>query len=153
MRQTLDRNGRKLHEDRYEQKMVSWDLLYFLLRANFDGLESGYCKVPKKEEGEGDAVYEYGHTVVGLKDAGNEVEVVYQKKDGSRKTVSADMIIGADGASSAVRRISLPEIQRKYAGYVAWRGTLEEADASQDVRDTFVDRFTFYHGPGIQILS
>ena len=153
VRQTLDRNGRKLHEERYPQKMVSWDLLYYLLRANFDGLESGYCEVPGKEEGDGQAVYEYGHTVVALREEGSGVEVVYQEKDGSRKTAIADMVVGADGASSTIRKTFLPEIQRKYAGYVAWRGTLEEADVPQDVKDTFVDHFTFHHGPGIQILS
>ena len=153
VRQTLDRRGEKLHQERYEQKMVSWDLLYYLLRANFDGLESEYCEVPMKAEGEGESRYEYGHTVVGLTEEGSQVEVIYQGKDGSRKTAKADMVIGADGASSTTRNIFLPDIQRTYAGYVAWRGTLEEADAPRDVLDTFVDHFTFYHGPGIQILS
>lgn len=30
------------------QKMTSWDLVYNILRANYDGVKSDYCGVPKQ---------------------------------------------------------------------------------------------------------
>ncbi len=38
---------------------------------------------------------------------------------------------------SASRRRLLPGVQSKYAGYVAWRGVLDEADARPDVKRFF----------------
>ncbi len=55
--------------------------------------------------------------------------------------------------SSTIRTLLQPDVERKYAGYVAWRGTLPENEASNLLKETFVDHFTFYHGPGIQILA
>ncbi|KAK3168345.1 hypothetical protein OEA41_004792 [Lepraria neglecta] len=52
LRQYLDKEGRQVHEEGMAQKMTSWDLLYYLLRANFDGVKSDYCKVPESIEGE-----------------------------------------------------------------------------------------------------
>lgn len=76
MRQTLDKAGKVMHNERYAQQMKSWDLVYFSLRAHFDGLESYYCSVPKREEGDEQARYQVGRKVVGLKDFGSEgVEV------------------------------------------------------------------------------
>ena len=39
---------------------------------------------------------------------------------------SADLLVGADGFRSAVRAQFLPEAQPLYAGYVAWRGLVDE---------------------------
>lgn len=38
---------------------------------------------------------------------------------------SADVLIGADGINSVVRRQMFPEIQLRYSGYTAWRGVVE----------------------------
>jgi FAD binding domain len=40
-------------------------------------------------------------------------------------------------------RSTLPEIQPKYAGYVAWRGVVPEGELSADVLKVFDDNFTF----------
>ncbi|KAK6388761.1 hypothetical protein LTR81_027142 [Elasticomyces elasticus] len=63
------------------------------------------------------------------------------------------MVIAADGASSTIRRLLAPEVERKYAGYVAWRGTCPETELSDAAREVFIERFTFYHTEGIQILG
>lgn len=38
---------------------------------------------------------------------------------------SADLLIGADGVHSAVRRQMFPDINLRYSGYTAWRGVVE----------------------------
>ena len=48
-----------------------------------------------------------------------------------------------DGAQSPTRRRLLPDVQSIYAGYVAWRGTLDEADAPKELVRFFEDAFTF----------
>ena len=163
VRQTLKKNGEVEHQERHEQKMISWDLVYFVLRANFDGLESEYCEVPAKENGEGNAEYKVGHKVVGVKDLGkgNGVEVECETvagdhiEGGQRMKFEGSLFIAADGPSSTVRNIVCPGVERTYAGYVAWRGTVAESEASEDLKRTFVDRFTFFHDyeRGLQILA
>ena len=55
----------------------------------------------------------------------------------------ADVLVCADGAQSASRRRLLPDVASNYAGYVAWRGALDEADAPADLVAYFDDAFTF----------
>lgn len=45
---------------------------------------------------------------------------------------SADVLIGADGIHSVVRKQMFPEIRLRYSGYTAWRGVVEtENEAAQ----------------------
>ena len=153
LRQYLDLQGNQIDEEDTVQKMTSWDLLYYLLRANFDGVKSGYCEVPPPIETDGQGTYEYGHMLKNVKDLGEHVEIEYEDKGGTVATTTADLVIGADGPSSTLRKILLPGVKRDYAGYVAWRGTVPEQEASPTARETFVDKFTFYHSTGTQILA
>ncbi|MCJ1366225.1 hypothetical protein MMC16_005351 [Acarospora aff. strigata] len=153
LRHYLDIDGNVIHKEHSVQKMTSWDLLYYLLRANFDRVESEYCKLPGPIEGEGEAKYEYGHVVTGLKNKEEHVEIEFQDRDGKQGSTSADLVIGADGSSSTIRKVLLPDVKRTYAGYVAWRGTIPETEASQAAKDAFVEKFAFYHTGGVQILS
>ncbi|MFN8433388.1 MAG: FAD-dependent monooxygenase [Anaerolineales bacterium] len=41
---------------------------------------------------------------------------------------SADVLIGADGIHSVVRKQMFPEIELRYSGYTAWRGVVETED-------------------------
>src|SRR5271165_1331674 len=57
--------------------------------------------------------------------------------------VEEDVLVVADGAQSPTRQRFLPDLRSTYAGYVAWRGTLDEADAPPDLLRFFDDAFTF----------
>ena len=52
-------------------------------------------------------------------------------------------IIGADGFRSTVRALCAPEVRPSYAGYVAWRGIMEERDLSAEFRAHTFDQFAF----------
>lgn len=53
----------------------------------------------------------------------NEKDVTVYFDNGESDT--ADLLIGADGIHSAVRKQMFPEIQLRYSGYTAWRGVVE----------------------------
>jgi 2-polyprenyl-6-methoxyphenol hydroxylase-like FAD-dependent oxidoreductase len=159
----LDRKGHTMQSEDSIQQMTSWDLLYHLLRANFDGVESEYSKAPAKESSETTTKYEYGSTVTDIAvpkissttslDLTHPIEVKLKNPSGESSTIKADLVIAADGPSSAIRSIYYPNIHRSYAGYVAWRGTVPENLVSPFTLSTFAEKFVFYHSEGTQILT
>lgn len=135
------------------QNMTSWDLVYYMLRANVDYVESAYCKVLPRRDDEAEVRHLHGHKVTGIEDRGEKVLVAYTTGDGTEGTMEADLVIGADGPSSTVRSLLQPDVQRVYAGYVALRGTVREDQVTPNTLEAFRDRFTFFHTRGIQILA
>lgn len=148
----LDKSGKVIDRENKEQHMTSWDLLYHLLRTNFDGVESEYAQVPAPEDREGTATYDYGHQVTDIDFKENLLIKAKTSRD-ETVTIEADLLIAADGPSSTIRKFIDPSVQRKYAGYVAWRGTVREDQVSQAATDVFVEKFPFFHTEGIQILA
>jgi 2-polyprenyl-6-methoxyphenol hydroxylase-like FAD-dependent oxidoreductase len=115
-------------------RVTSWDLLYNILRANYDGgFEEGYIRAAEKAAGDGTAKYLTGTRVIDLQEAGDLVKVEYESEDG-KCSLEADIVVGADGPSSTVRKLLLPEIERKYVGYVIWRGTVKESLLTEETR-------------------
>jgi 2-polyprenyl-6-methoxyphenol hydroxylase-like FAD-dependent oxidoreductase len=163
----LDREGGVMDREDSVQQMTSWDLLYHLLRANFDGAGTEYAQAPGGEEQDGrtdstTTEYEYGVTVQDIitppgssnsSDFSQPLQLKITSSSGTTSLTSADLVIAADGPSSTIRSLYFPEIKRDYAGYVAWRGTIPELSMSQAARDVFEEKFTFFHGEGTQILA
>jgi 2-polyprenyl-6-methoxyphenol hydroxylase-like FAD-dependent oxidoreductase len=109
--------------------------LYYRLRANFDGLGSNYCNVPKGfEEGGGTGVYLDECTVEDVQYDRSREQVVlsYRDSKGVVKKMEADLVIGTDGPSSKIRQIFLPDVERQYVGYIGWRGTVQEKEISEE---------------------
>ena len=152
-RMYLDQSGNVVQEMPLKGTMTSWDLCYYLLRANYDHQESKYCDVPGPRDGDGKIDYRYGCTVKDFQEEDGKIKVNYENADGGRESVVGDMLVGADGPSSTVRKILCPEVERKYAGYCVIRGTVPEEEASEEAKKVFVERFTFFHAPGIQNLT
>lgn len=65
----------------------------------------------------------------------------------------ADLLVGADGGRSAVRAQLLPDARPAYAGYVAWRGLVDEHTLPCTVLQMLRDRFTFQQGDAHLFLT
>ena len=167
----LDRAGDVIDREDWVQRMTSWDLVWNLGRANFDGqgaqgyvAEEDWGRVMALEEVRGQwdrARYEYGREVVGIDEVGDAVNVRWvstrEGEDGREGKEEADFVVVADGPSSHLRGTLLGSdvaAKRTYAGYVAFRGTVREAALSATAEEVFVEKFTFFHAPnGVQILA
>lgn len=106
------------------QRFTSWEAIYRTLLAAFPA-----------------ELYHRGAEVAGFDQAGGSGPVTVRLADG--RTAAADLLVCADGWRSAARTRLLPEVRPRYAGYVAWRGTLAEGDAPADLVAFFNGRFTF----------
>jgi 2-polyprenyl-6-methoxyphenol hydroxylase-like FAD-dependent oxidoreductase len=121
-RRYLDFDGGNGEMQSMPQHFTSWEAIYLTLRAAFP-----------------DAHY---HTGAALKGFENVNETVFVNITGHGQ-ITADLLICADGAQSETRRRLLPQVQPHYAGYIAWRGTVDEALAPADLVAFFDDTFTF----------
>lgn len=130
-RQYLSRDGSVIWQQSIYQLMTSWDTLYRQLRSAFP-----------------DERYHQNCKLVSL--ARDEDRVITRFADGREEV--CDLLVGADGANSACRRQLLPDVVPHYAGYVAWRGVVDERDVSPVVAELFVDKFTFFQAPHTHIL-
>ncbi|KAB5578094.1 monooxygenase [Coniochaeta sp. 2T2.1] len=158
----LDKEGRVISRESQLQQMTSWDLVYNICRANFDGLKTEYVlaeKLAAAKRVPGSGTYQHGRQVVGLEAAGAKVKVSFhstiegENKEDVKDEV-ADCVVVADGASSKIRQQFSPSSHpRTYAGYVAFRGTVPESNITPDLAEVFVEKFPFFHAQGIQILA
>lgn len=130
-RQYLNRDGSVKSADRNRQLMTSWDTIYRQLKDAFP-------------------VENYHHASRLKSFEQNGSKVIAQFDDG--RDISADLLVGADGANSVVRRQLLPDILPEYAGYVAWRGLVSESDLEPKIAAVFQDKFNFYQGRNSHIL-
>jgi 2-polyprenyl-6-methoxyphenol hydroxylase-like FAD-dependent oxidoreductase len=67
--------------------------------------------------------------------------------------VRADLLIAADGIRSTVRAALLPDSKPSYAGYVAWRGLVEESVLSERARTEMFPYFAFGLPPKEQMIA
>ncbi|NPT40196.1 hypothetical protein GNZ12_02445 [Paraburkholderia sp. 1N] len=128
----LDREDNIVERLYMPQMQTSWSLLY---RAMKNALPA--------------AVVHAGETFVDFRMEGEQIVAQFE----SGRSEQADLLIGADGIRSTLRRRLLPEILPAYAGYVAWRGLVEEPDLPMHAADMLRERFTFQDGNGHSALA
>ena len=132
-RLTLDRAGNVIGtEYPLRQILTAWGRMYRLLRDAFAAGRYHFDKSLERVEQD---------------DAG----VTACFTDGTRAT--GDLLIGADGIRSTVRAQYLPEAKPVYAGYVAWRGLIDEGVLSDYAQRSLFGRMGFCLPPGEQMLG
>jgi 2-polyprenyl-6-methoxyphenol hydroxylase-like FAD-dependent oxidoreductase len=131
-RVAFDRHGNQIASFDYPQYLTSWSSLFTLLHSAF----------PQQH-------YHLGVELLDVRQTGEGVVAFLS----SGEEVAADLVVGADGVRSRVRGLLAPQIEPSYAGYVAWRGIMDETDlSSRFMTDTF-DRFSFCFPPGGQFIG
>lgn len=131
-RQTLGRDGRVVATATHPLTSTSWNRLFDILRRGF----------PAER-------YHLGRELTGLSQDAASITAAFA--DGT--SVQAELLVGADGFRSSVRAITAPGILPRYAGYVAWRGLVEEEAFSPELRRALVPFFSFGLPPDEQILG
>ena len=123
--------------------LTSWNVLYYRLRANFDGLRSEYCSDPPEPgDNKGRAIFELGKRCTNVTDGDQLITIEYDDLiNGGSGRYQADLVIAADGANSIVRECLIPKPPKVYSGYVAWRGTVPEHEVSEATRRIFDKHF------------
>lgn len=128
----VDRLGRVVYEHRRRSTASAWSRVYLPLRVAV-----------------ADSIYHPGMTLARVEQDGASVSAIFS--DGT--TVTGELLIAADGNQSTVRRQYMPEVEPCYAGYVAWRGTLEEREIPAALRREFLDKLTFSFPQGEMALA
>jgi 2-polyprenyl-6-methoxyphenol hydroxylase-like FAD-dependent oxidoreductase len=131
-RKIFDRDGRVVCEIDIPQILTAWERIYRILRDGFP---------PERY-----------HRAVGLKGFEQDADAVTAYFTDGR-TVSAELMVGADGIRSTVRQQLLPELNPLYAGYVAWRALLPERSLPPATHRELFGYLAFCLPPGQQFLG
>ena len=127
----LGRDGGVVYEERRRYRYSAWHTIY---RALLDCFERGR--------------YHLGKEMADFRQQSEHVQVRFA--DGS--TAAYDLLVCADGISSNARTMLQPQARPAYAGYVAWRGTVDERQLSPGVRDLLADSISYQVAPNSHIL-
>jgi 2-polyprenyl-6-methoxyphenol hydroxylase-like FAD-dependent oxidoreductase len=131
-RLTLDASGREIGRLTMPQILTSWGRLFAMLRAEFP-----------------DDRY---HRGLGLTHVENFADGVRAHFDNGAQ-MQAELLVAADGIRSTVRTQLMPSVVPQYAGYIAWRGLIEESAWSAATHAQLFDKFAFCLPPGEQMLG
>lgn len=118
----LDADGGVVHERAHAYRFSSWNTIYRALLA----------ELPAER-------YRLDAEVTGSAQDGGRVEVALR----SGERVGAELLVNADGIGSAARAAMFPEVAPRYAGYVAWRGTVPEAELAPATLDALAPAITY----------
>jgi 2,6-dihydroxypyridine 3-monooxygenase len=127
----LDRDGAVVFQEPRRYRYSAWQTIYRALLGCF-----------------GRRRYHLGKEMAGFQQQGDHVQVRFA--DGS--SAAFDLLVCADGISSHARAVLQPQARPAYAGYVAWRGTVDEGRLSRAVRDLLADSICYQVAPDSHIL-
>jgi 2,6-dihydroxypyridine 3-monooxygenase len=128
----MDRDGVIISADEDHYRFSGWNTLY---RALLDAFDTDRYHLDSEMVG-----FEQGPDGVSLHLAGGRV-------------VEGDLLVCSDGISSTARSLLLPGVTPRYAGYVAWRGTVPEQRLSATALDDLADAMLYQVLPHSHILA
>jgi 2-polyprenyl-6-methoxyphenol hydroxylase-like FAD-dependent oxidoreductase len=128
----LSQDGNIAQHMAKRQVLTSWNLLYGTMRRHF----------PAEH-------YHQGKNFIEFNQDSEQVTAIFA--DGARDT--GDLLIGADGPNSTIRQLLIPNCEPYYAGYVAYRGLVNEAELDKETAALMTERFVFYQFPNSHILQ
>jgi len=131
-RVALARDGSVAGTRDLPQVMTAWGRIYRLLKDVFP---------PER--------YHFGRGVARVESRTDRVIATFE--DGAQE--EGDLLVAADGIRSTVRMQLAPEVRPQYAGYVAWRGLIEERAFPTALRDEIFEDFVFGLPPHEQIVT
>jgi 2-polyprenyl-6-methoxyphenol hydroxylase-like FAD-dependent oxidoreductase len=127
----LGRDDEVLHDDEALWRYSSWGTLYRALLGDF-----------------GTERYHLGEHCSGFDQDEHRVELRFT----TGRVEHAELVVFADGISSPARRAMFPQVQREYAGYVGWRGTVPEGRLSSGTLGLVGDSLTYGVAPGTHMV-
>lgn len=127
----LGRDNAVVHEQRHAYRFSSWNTVY-----------------RRMLEAHGRDGYVLDHDMTGWEADGDGVAVAFA----NGATTQADLLICADGVGSTSRTRLLPDAAAGYAGYVAWRGMVAEADLPADLAARLTEAITYHVTANSHIL-
>jgi len=119
-RVSLDLDGNINASHNYPQVYTSWQYLFSILRENIDN-----------------KCYFMGDDCIGIKQINNKAIALFE----SGKEKKSDLIIIANGIKSELRSYVDKYAYPKYAGYVGWRGVVNENQLSAKSLETLSNYF------------
>ncbi len=129
---TYDAAGTVVGEQPLPQILAGWSRIHRLLH---EALPAGLLRP--------------GHAVARFEQDAGGVGVRFA--DGAEER--ADLLIAADGVRSAIRGVLASQVRPIAAGYIAWRGVVEEARMSPTARAALMGNFAFCLPDGEQMLG
>ncbi|KVN38660.1 hypothetical protein WJ63_01310 [Burkholderia pyrrocinia] len=128
----LDAHDRIVQHLRMPQTQTAWNVIYTALKH---ALPAG--------------VVHAGESFERFEQDGDRVIARFA----SGRVEQADLLVGADGGRSNVRAQLLPDARPAYAGYVAWRGLVDERELPDSLLRMLRERFTFQQGDAHLFLT
>jgi 2-polyprenyl-6-methoxyphenol hydroxylase-like FAD-dependent oxidoreductase len=128
----LDQHGAIAFESPRGANGSAWSIIYQPLKAAF----------PAER-------YRAGMTLTRVEPVEDGVTAIFA--DGTRER--GDLLVAADGVFSTVRRQFLPDVEPRSAGYIAWRGLLDEKDLPPAAQEFLLERCAFSFPEGEMVVS
>lgn len=132
LRQVLDERGHAALTYQNDTLFTSWSQVWRKLKAYFPAVK-----------------YFFGYELKQVFQNDTAVEATFSNGE----TRTADLLVGADGYNSVVRRHFLPYMHPVYAGYVAYRGLIPEKEMAKNDWTFFADKFSIYPYEHSHMLS
>lgn len=127
----LQHDGSLGHAQRHRYRFSSWNTIYATLLDEF-----------------GTERYRLSRDMTSFDIDEGGVDVRFTDGD----EVRADLLVCADGIGSVTRSTLLPDVAPRYAGYVAWRGTVAERELDKPTFDALHDALSYQVLPDSHIL-